>query len=291
MDQADRLRNLLNRNTAAGEAIDKPARVIAITSGKGGVGKSNFTVNLALYLMRKNIRVVILDADFGLANIEILLGVAPRLSMIDVINSNYSIDQVITQTDSGINFISGGSGLSMLANMDNYQLSLITDKLANLDRFADIILIDTGAGISETVMQFVAAAGEAIVVCAPEPTSITDAYSLIKASKERAGEMPRFRIVINRVEDREEGMDIFKNLQRVSGKFLSVNLDYLGAIPYDNNLVKAVKRQVPCMASFPNSAFSAEISNIGAKILDIGKEKSSSGMRGFMRRLANILNR
>lgn len=289
MDQANKLRDLLNRQQDI--PARKSARVIAVTSGKGGVGKTNFTVNLAIYMMRKNYRVVIVDADFGLANIEILLGVAPRLNMADVIHNNFSIDQAITMSENGVSFISGGSGLSALANVGKDQIGQIVEKLSVLDELADIILIDTGAGISEAVLQFVAAAGEAIVVCAPEPTSITDAYSLIKASKERTSDLPQFKIVINRAEDEKEGAEIFRNLQRVAAKFLTVNLELLGTIPYDANLVKSVKRQTPCMMSFPNTVFSLKMEKIGATLLEINTEKQSSGMKGFMRRLTGLLSR
>ena len=290
MDQANKLRDMLNR-TKPETAAARAARVIAVTSGKGGVGKTNFTVNLALYLQSQGVRVVVVDADFGLANIEILLGVAPQFTLADVISNNYTIDQVITEHESGLRFVSGGSGLSILANVDKANVGLIVDKLAELDAIADVILIDTGAGISESVLQFVIAADETIVICVPEPTSITDAYSLIKSTKERTIDIPKFKIVVNRAENKEEGLEIHKNLQRVSVKFLSINLEYLGVIPSDPNLVRAVKKQSPCLLTFPNSVFATEITNIGMKIMDISKSKESAGMKGFMRRLINIFNK
>jgi len=291
MDQANKLRDLLGRGRSQADSGHKPARVITVTSGKGGVGKTNFTVNLALYLQSQGIRVVVVDADFGLANIEILLGVAPQFTLADVINNNYTIDQIITETENGLRFVSGGSGLSILANVDKANVGLIVDKLAELDAHADIILIDTGAGISESVLQFVIASGETIVICVPEPTSITDAYSLIKSTKERTIDIPKFKIVVNRTENKEEGIEIHKNLQRVSAKFLNINLEYLGVIPNDANLVRAVKKQTPCLVSFPNTTFSNEITNIGMRIMDIGKGKESAGMKGFMRRLISVFNK
>jgi len=285
MDQANNLRNLLNFRKK--EPISKSARVITVTSGKGGVGKTNFTVNLAIYLKRQNIRTVVVDADFGLANIEILLGSAPRNSLADLISGRYSIDEIITQAE-GISFISGGTGLSDLANVSGTQLNNIVESMSALDSMADVILVDTGAGISDSVLKFVASANETIVVCAPEPTSITDAYSLVKAVKEGCSYIPRFRVVINQTEDKQEGDAIFSKLQSVAGKFLSLNLEHLGTIPRDSNLIKAVKSQKPCILSFPNSAYSKEIESIGRKILDLNVEKEPAGMKGFVRRLASI---
>ncbi|MCL2377147.1 MAG: MinD/ParA family protein, partial [Defluviitaleaceae bacterium] len=266
MDQANNLRSILSLKK---KSSHKPARVITVTSGKGGVGKTNFTVNLALYLQKQNINVVIVDADFGLANIEILLGATPKFSMHDVVNQNLDILEAITHTETDLRFISGGSGLSGLTDVNGPQLEFVLENLANLDAIADVVLIDTGAGISDSVLKFVSAASETIIICAPEPTSITDSYSLVKAVKEKGGNLPLFKIVINRVEDKEEGTKIFRNLQRVASKFLSIDLEFIGVLPQDPQLVKAVKSQKPCIISYPNSVFSREIEKIGNKIMDI----------------------
>ena len=287
MDQANNLRNLLNFRKKNSQ---KPARVITITSGKGGVGKTNFTVNLALYLQKQDVSVVVVDADFGLANIEILLGSTPKHSMHDVISKNLDIIEAITEADTGLRFISGGSGLSGLTNVDSDQLEYILENLSALDAIADVVLIDTGAGIADSVLKFVTAANETIIICAPEPTSITDSYSLVKAVKEKGGHIPNFKIVINRVEDKDEGAKIFRNLQRVAAKFLTIDLEFLGVLPHDSNLVKAVKSQSPCIISYPHSVFSREIERVGNKILDISGEGEPTGMKGFVRRLANIFS-
>jgi len=287
MDQANNLRSILSLKK---KGSYKPARVITVTSGKGGVGKTNFTVNLALYLQKQNINVVIVDADFGLANIEILLGATPKFSMHDVVNQNLDILEAITHTETDLRFISGGSGLSGLTDVNGSQLEFVLENLANLDAIADVVLIDTGAGISDSVLKFVSAASETIIICAPEPTSITDSYSLVKAVKEKGGNLPLFKIVINRVEDKEEGTKIFRNLQRVASKFLSIDLEFIGVLPQDPQLVKAVKSQKPCIISYPHSVFSREIEKIGNKIMDINPEETTTGMKGFVRRLATIFN-
>jgi flagellar biosynthesis protein FlhG len=290
MDQAGNLRSMLDfRKLNNMHPMPGKARVITVTSGKGGVGKTNFTINLALYLHKQGARVVVVDADLGLANIEILLGATPEHNLMALIKGTRTLEEVITRLPHGIGFISGGSGLAELANLSGDTLRLMVEKLGKLDEVADIVLIDTGAGISNVVLQFVMAASEIIVVCAPEPTSITDAYVLIKAAKERKEDaLPDFRIVINRADSKKEGETIFNNLRKVSERFLSVKLSHLGSIPYDPNLIKAVKQQTPCIESFPHTIFSKEITQMGNQILDVKMEASPAGMKGFMKRLVKV---
>ncbi|MCL2235550.1 MAG: MinD/ParA family protein [Defluviitaleaceae bacterium] len=292
MDQADRLRGMLNfrGESALVEAPSFGARVIAVTSGKGGVGKTNFTINLGLFLQRQGFRVIVLDADLGLANIEILLGVAPERSLLDVLNDRCNFDEAITRLEGNLGFISGGSGLAEMANANEDTLGSMVEKLSQLDNLADIVLIDTGAGISNSVLKFVVASRESIVVCAPEPTSITDAYSLMKSVKERGGHVPQFKIVVNRADDRKEGDAIFKNLHKVSQRFLEMEIEHLGTILFDQSLVKAVKQQKPCLLSFPNSSFTREIEKIGSILID-KKPTKEHGMKGFVKRLGSVFGK
>jgi len=290
-DQANNLRSLFDSR----RRITPPklnSRVITITSGKGGVGKTNFAANLAIYLKTIGVDVIVIDADFGLANIEILLGCSPRYSLIDVLKGNRRISEVISEAPCGVQFISGGNGLSELANISGQQLRHLMESLSVLDTMADVILVDTGAGISEAVINFVKASRETIIICNPEPTSVTDAYALVKTSHESVAsaiELPRFKIVINRAEDNKEGEGIFRNLHRVAGSFLGMELDYLGCIPYDQNLVRAVKQQKPAILSFPDTNFSREITAIGAKLMDRPPPPAkNAGMFGFMKKLAGI---
>ena len=291
MDQAGLLRDrLANMQKNKQQSFAPAARVITVASGKGGVGKTNFSINLALYLHRKGVRVIVLDADLGLANIEILLGISPRHSLLDVLAGNNTLEEAITRTHGGLGFISGGSGLVEMANIDGQMLNVAIDKLGALDEIADIILIDTGAGISNSVLKFVMAANECFVVCTPEPTSITDSYALIKAIKDRGTyeEPPQIKMVINGADDKDEGRNIFKNLQQVTHKFLQVNLEHLGTLPHDSNLRKAVRSQKPCILSYPNTAFSREVEAIGNKVLSINAQPTKVGMKGFMKRLTKI---
>lgn len=290
IDQANKLRDMIQaKSVQIVPSRSLSARVITITSGKGGVGKTNFAVNLAIYLSKIGKRVTVLDADFGLSNVEILLGVIPKYSLADVITGKSSIGEIITEGPMGVQFVSGGSGLNELANITNRQMSYIIEKFAYLDTISDFILIDTGAGISNSVINFIKASDEAVIVTTPEPTSITDAYSLIKTVNEETDRLPKFKMVINRVDDLKEGSNIFEKLEKVANRFLGVNIEYLGSIPYDDNLVKAVKKQQPAIIYFPNCTFSKSMGEIADKLLDIpAKQGHESGIKLFMKRLSNI---
>ena len=293
MDQANNLRNLMNNAglTPTGTTLSNvSARVITVTSGKGGVGKSNFSANLAIQFAKMGKRVVIVDADFGLANIEVIFGILPRFNLANVLRGEKGIHEVLTEGPCGIKFISGGSGLKELANVSDRQLVYFLDQFAYLDKIADIIIIDTGAGISKTVVSFIKASDETIFVTTPEPTSITDAYALIKTVCEANDTAPNFKIVINRVDDDEEGNEVFEKLSKVAYKFLRIKIENLGAIPYDRDLVRAVKSQRPAIISYPESMFSHSIENIGYKLMNIDYSVSvrERGLKGFVRKLANI---
>lgn len=278
------------------------AKVFSITSGKGGVGKTNFAVSLAVYLSRAGKRVTIIDADFGLANIEVLFGVVPRLGFSDVINGSNKIEEVLTPGPLGISFISGGSGLSNMANLSSDQMEQIIQSFATLEKLTDIVIIDTGAGISKAVTGFVLAASQAIVVTTPEPTSIADAYAIVKATKEASRlqklDMPDFKLVVNRVDSKAEGIEVFDKFSRACGKFLEISVEKLGVIPYDQSLVKAVKTQKPVAMAFPASASACAIEDICSRILygfnsDESTEavQTKGGLKSFARRLAGIFSK
>ena len=178
MDQAENLRNMIRKQN---QNNIKNARVIAITSGKGGVGKSNLSVNLALELTRMGKKVIILDADFGLANVEVMFGVIPEYNLSDLMFKGKEIKDIITEGPEGVGFISGGSGIANLINLDQEQVKRLVGKMTDLEELADVIIIDTGAGIAPSVMEFLLASPETIIVTTPEPTSVTDSYALLKA--------------------------------------------------------------------------------------------------------------
>ena len=294
IDQANKLRKLaeIYRPPAQNPAIlIKNARVIAVTSGKGGVGKTNFTVNLAIQLARRGKRIVIIDADFGLANIDVLFGIISTYNFADVLAGKMKIEAALTDGPLGIRFISGGSGMSQLANITESQMAYLLENLTFLDEMADIVLIDTGAGISKSVVNFVKASQETIIVTTPEPTSVTDAYAIIKAVKEENGAAPAFKIVVNRVDDMREGEEIFNKLHMVAQRFLNVDLTSLGAIPYDNRLVQAVKRQQPVALQFPDTPASKCIDGISGRLICADAPDGAqpqTGIRTFMQRLAGM---
>ncbi|NLM57569.1 MAG: MinD/ParA family protein [Clostridium sp.] len=300
IDQAEKLRqiidNLKERHAAGQENIlstgEKTAKVITVTSGKGGVGKTNVTVNLAIALSEMGKRVAILDADFGLANIDVMLGIIPKLTLVDVIYNNRSILEVLTDGPKNIKFISGGSGVEDLVKLDDEQLERFISNISLLDKLADIVLIDTGAGLSESVMSFVMAANEVILVTTPEPTSITDAYALIKVVSHR-DRSKNIRVVVNRAESANEASDILNKLSFVTGKFLTIDLHPLGFIPHDEQVIKAVKMQQPFILSYPKSQASKQIMEMSRKLLDDSTEGTVSkekGIRSFVQRLVNLMN-
>lgn len=267
MDQADKLREkveLLKEQAPA-------SRVIAVTSGKGGVGKTSLSVNLALQMQAQGKKVVILDADFGLANVEIMLGIRPQYNLADLIFDNKSIEEIITEGPMGVGFISGGSGVQDLVNLDKDKLKTLIAKLVKLDSLYDVIIIDTGAGIADSVVEFVLSSPEVLLVVTPEPTSITDAYSLLKAvnrKKEFKREQKSIKVVTNRVNSMEEGQEIYDKISIVVSKFLNIQLEYLGHISFDKSLTNAVVEQKPICLQAPNSEASLRIRGICGKLLD-----------------------
>ncbi len=267
MDQADKLREKVEMLKEQAPT----ARVIAVTSGKGGVGKTSLSVNLALQFQEQGKRVVILDADFGLANVEIMLGIRPQYNLADLIFNNKSIEEIITEGPMGVGFISGGSGVQDLVNLDKEKLKKLIAKLVKLDSLYDVIIIDTGAGIADSVIEFVLSSPEVLLVVTPEPTSITDAYSLLKAvnrKKEFKREQKSIKVVANRVESNEEGQEIYEKISVVASKFLNIDMEYLGHIPQDKRLTNAVVEQKPISIYYPNSESALRIKSICGKLLD-----------------------
>jgi len=282
MDQAESLRNLVGKLKTPVSKV-KAMRVIAVTSGKGGVGKTNFSINLAIYLARANKRVVIIDADFGLANVELLLGVSPRYSFKHVLSGEVSVSDALTTGPEGVRFLSGGSGLTQLADVTESQTSILLSSFSQLEELADILLIDTGAGMSKTVTNFLKASHEIVVVTTSDPTAIADAYTIMKAIAEDNPEPPPLKIVINRVESYKEGAEVFGRLHRVCVRFLNMKPVTLGNIPYDKYLVRAVKSQEPVAIMYPNSESSRSIEAISKRLLD-EPEKSAAGIKKFIDR-------
>lgn len=279
MDQAEQLRKLVKKNSQPRSI----ARVITVTSGKGGVGKSSLSVNLAIQLSRMGKKVVIFDADFGLANIEIMLGIRPQYNLADLMFRGKNLQDIITEGPDKIGFISGGSGIQELTRLSRDQIIYLTQKLFQLDKLADIIIIDTGAGIADSVLEFVAASSEVILVATPEPTSITDAYALLKTLNKKSEfsvENTNICMLANRIVNEEDGKELYEKLRVVSDKFLQIPLTYLGGIPQDSNVSKAVIQQKPVTHLYPNSDASKAIVRIAEKLCN-GSENVVQEKKGM----------
>lgn len=288
MDQAEQLRIIKANNQ-----IRPLARVIAVTSGKGGVGKSNTAINLAIEFRRKGKRVIILDADFGLANIEIMFGAVPKHNLFDLIYQGKSIKEIITWGPMEVGFISGGSGIAGMSNLSLEYLNYIIRNLSELDSMADIVIIDTGAGIGDAVLEFLVSSGEVLLVTTPEPTSITDSYSLVKALYKH----PRFnsnetkvKMIANRVGKESEGEDLFIKLNAVIERYLKVPMTFLGSIPQDNQVTRAVMQQNPVTLQNPSARASLAYERIVEKLLD-EEETKKQPKRGMAAFFAHIIAR
>lgn len=257
-DQAYKLRLLARHRTPAVTRVAGGPRVIAVTSGKGGVGKSNLSVNLGLALARRGRRVVLFDADLGLSNGEVLLGVTPRFNLYDVLYADKSMKDIVTTVAYNMRLVSGGSGIQELANLDRAQRARIVEMMNYFRDSTDFLLIDTGAGINRNVLGFVAAAPEVIVVVTPEPTSLTDGYSLVKVlSRHRLHE--KVYLVVNRVRGEAEARQTARKIQLVAGKFLDFEVQHIGSVDEDPAVPRAVRNQQPFVLAEPEAAPSRDV--------------------------------
>ena len=288
MDQAEQLRII-----KASRQSRPLARVITVTSGKGGVGKSNTSINLAIQFRKMGKKVIILDADFGLANIEIMFGAVPKHNLCDLIYQGKNIREIITWGPMEVGFISGGSGIAGMTNLSRDYLMYIIQNLAQLDAIADIIIVDTGAGISDAVLEFLVASGEILLVTTPEPTSITDSYSLLKALYRHPRfqeEATKVKMIANRVEKEAEGQILFNKLNAVVTRYLKIPMTYLGSVPEDVQLSRAVMQQVPVSLQNPGAKSSVAYEKIAKKLL--GKEEEERqpkrGMAAFFSHIVNV---
>ena len=230
-----------------------PIQVVAVTGGKGGVGKTNVSVNLGVALCRKGRRVTLLDADLGLANVDVLLGLKPKHTLKDVLDGDIELAEVVVQGPDGLQIVPAASGLYEMAELGPAEHAGIIGAFSDIAHQMDVLLIDTAAGISSEVTSFLCASQEIIIVVCDEPASITDAYALIKVLNQHHG-VQRVRIVTNMVRSDDDAQNLFSKLQTVAERFLDITLLFAGAIPFDESLRRAVQRQQHVFASYPNSA-------------------------------------
>ena len=282
MDQAQRLRDIVSDGTA-----DKPdSRIITVSSGKGGVGKTNFTVNLGIALAKLGKKVTIIDADLGLANVDVMFGIVTKYNLSNVIKGEITVQESIVKGPYDINIISGGSGIMDLIDLDINQLDKLIHTLSYFNTISDYILIDTGAGLSKSVLSFVDAASDVILVITPDPTSITDAYALIKNIVK--DDQKKIKLIINRVESNEEGDEVYNKLDQAVTKFLSRELENIGYIFEDNNLKRAIRKQIPLLEAYPRAIASKGIENIAFNLENNNRyTKNTHSFKSFLNKLIN----
>ena len=283
MDQAEQLRNIIKASVQPQRPL---ARVITVTSGKGGVGKSNTAINLAIQFRKMGQKVIILDADCGLANIEIMFGTVPKHNLCDLIYQGKSIRDIITWGPMEVGFISGGSGIAGMSDLSKDYLNYIIQNLVELDEMADTIIVDTGAGISEAVLEFLVASGEILLVTTPEPTSITDSYSLLKAlgrHQRYSADTSQIKVIANKVFSEAEAEVLYEKLEAVVSRYLKIPISYLGMIPQDNQLAKAVMQQMPVSLDNPRARSALAYEAIAARLMnkELNRNLTKRGMAAF----------
>jgi len=292
-DQADTLRqmardakknhqndNILQRGSSDQQGI----RVISVTSGKGGVGKSNVVSNLAIALSAQGKKVLLIDADLGLGNLDVLLGLSPVYNMNHVLNGEKSLAEILIDGPAGIKIIPAGSGVQEFTSLGQHEKLRLLDELDMLEEQFDILIVDTEAGISENVTYFTVAAQEIIVVVTPEPTSITDVYALIKLLATRYSEH-HFKVLVNMAKDSEDALEVFRKLANVAGRFLDISLDYLGCVVKDEKVVEAVKRQKAVTELFPESEAANCFATLAKRVIENTRQTRLKGnIQFFFRR-------
>lgn len=296
-DQATELRRMMTRlnDAPVGESVRESlpmggparssARVIAVTSGKGGVGKTNVSVNLAVRLAKMGRRVALLDADLGLANADVICNVTARTNLAHVVAGRRDLREAIIATPGGFDLLPGASGLTQMASLSEFERTRIIDMLRRLDAEYDLMLIDTGAGIGPNVMTFLSAADEVLVVTTPEPTAVTDAYALIKTLTRRR-EAVVVSVLVNMVKDRAEGRRVFERINAVSRRFLGLSLSDAGHVVSDGRVTGAVRRRQPFVLDAPDCPASLCLTQLAHKLDRHAMEPRG---QGFFRRMASWL--
>jgi flagellar biosynthesis protein FlhG len=299
-DQAEKLREIMRerKNTSSvhgGHAVGgssgktgeaRKTRIITITSGKGGVGKTNLSVNMALAFARIGKKVIVMDADLGLANVNVLLKMIPNYNLYHVIKKQKTIREILVETEYGISIIAGASGFSQIVNMDENERQSFIKELETLS-FADIIIIDTSAGVSGNVLDFIAAADDAIIITTPEPTAIADAYSIIKiiATEYEAVDL-NLKLVVNRARNAAEAKDVADRMINIAGQYLYLKMDYLGFIYDDQTVNNSVRQQKPFMVIDPKCKASVCIQHL-AERMDKNKITESGGIGAVFKKIFN----
>ncbi len=273
-------------------AMQKPhsVRVITVTSGKGGVGKTNVSANLAIALSNQGKKVLVMDADLGLGNIDVLLGLHPKFTLESVISGEHTLDEVMIDGPGGIKVIPAASGIKNMAELTANQHAGIIQAFSQINHDIDVLIIDTAAGIADSVVSFACAAQEVLVVVCDEPASITDAYALIKLLHKEYG-LFHFRILANMVKNVQAGREVYDKLIRVTDRFLDVALEFTGAVPYDESVIKSIRKQRAVVEAFPRSQASTSYKRIAEKTSHWPVPKVANGhLEFFVERLIQGTN-
>lgn len=287
MDQAQSLRQLVSgREASTEEAGGTSAKIITVCSGKGGVGKSNFTLNFALTLQAMGKKVLLFDADIGMANIDVLMGVRPKYSLYHLLKREAEIEQIIERGPASLPFIAGGSGMQDLFDLSDEDLNYFTSQLSRVSDSMDYILFDTGAGLSKETLKFIVSADECLVVTTPEPTAITDAYALMKVVRGSYPEVS-FQLIVNQAGDAKEAEMASEKIRLTASRFLDLNLPFLGYISSDTHVVQAVKKQVPFSMAYPNSPAARDVHRLAQVYLASNltrRRESGGGIKTFLKK-------
>ncbi len=280
-DQAGTLRGMREQLDGKPGSLNMPAtRVISVTSGKGGVGKTAVVSNIAVTLARQGKKVLIIDADLGLANVDVVLGLAPEYNLNHFFNGEKSLAEVMIEGPHGLKILPAGSGVQQFTRLDSQLKMRLIESLDSLDEQFDVVLIDTEAGISDNVTYFNVAAQDILVVTTPEPTAITDAYALMKLLSTQYHQK-RFLLAVNSVRGADEGLDVFEKLTMVSGRYLDIFLDYLGCIPFDRKMHDSVRRQQVIVDIYPDSKVAKGFVELAGNLLDTPMNDRSQGTLQF----------
>ena len=267
------------------QKVARTTRVISVTSGKGGVGKTLIASNIAIDMQRRRKKVLLLDADLGLANVDVLLGIRPKYNLFQLLDGEKTLDEIIARGPAGVDILPAGSGIERLTELDENSKLILMERLAEIDGRYDLVIVDTSAGINSNVIYFNLAAHATVVVVTPEPTSRTDAYALIKVLFTRHNQK-RFQILINQAGSEAEGRGVYRNLAEVADKHLGdVYLGYLGCLTHDKLVGESIRLQRAAIEQFPESKFAEEIHAVATRVANLQGNALDLSMGLFWRRL------
>lgn len=291
-DQAETLRALSEKKTAEmGSGEGGITRVFSITSGKGGVGKTAVVANTAVTLAKMDKRVLILDADLGLANVDVVFGLAPRYNLNHFFSGEHELEKIMVDAPYGIKILPAGSGVQNFTRLDGHHKMRLLDSLDAMSDTFDFVLIDTEAGISENVTYFNTAAQDILVVTTPEPTAITDAYALMKLLSTQFHEK-RFNLLVNQIRNEEEALDVYRKLTIVANRYLDISIDYLGSVPADREMVDSIRKQKVYVDAHPDSAIAKAFSALAKRLCyETAISQPKGNLQFFWKKLLNVEHR